>query len=302
MISMFTSFSNLLTILKTDKINIKDISVVQLNLFNTLFGTSIWLNGNQIELCHQSTEIINSVSLKEIEHIHFMETQVNNTRDEGMKKILLASIQVVYEQLFELKNTHTKNLPIILLMSEDDIFILSQINNAIVNQISLGINYFSLSSKETSLRQIDPYFFKEHLGQIYCVAFCHKNKEVRTFLFNRIKGVTDTYSRFEKPRKASEEELFRFSLGIYLGSKDASWIELKCKNHLLPILTSHPIHKSQNLSLDSTHFFTLKCQLTVTDELKRRLLQYGSDIEVLYPKSLIHLLLEESDKIQRMYR
>lgn len=301
MVSIFTSFSHLLSILKADKINSTDVSSVQLNLFNTLFGTNIVLNENEIELCERSTSIISTVTTEDIEHINYLETKVKYTTDEEMKKVLLTAIQVIYEHFISLENTHTKHLSIILNMSEDELYILSQINNTIIHQISLGINYFSLSSEETSLRQIDPYFFREHLNQIYCVAFCHKHKEVRTFLLSRIKGVTETYSQFEKPRKASEEELFRYSLGIYLGNKDASWIELKCKNHLLPIIASHPIHVTQNISLDSTHFFTLKCQLTVTDELKRRLLQYGSDIEVLYPKSLINTLLEESDKIKKMY-
>ena len=302
MVSIYTSFSKLIEQFKTDQQNVTDISDVQLNLFNTLFCTNICLKNEMLEFCDRSTVTLSKISLSDLKHIKFLEEKVNHLQNELEKNSVLQSIQVIYEFLFELKNSSFTKLSIILNMATNEISNLSQISDAILKQISLGINYFSLSSEETSLRQIDPYFLKEYLGQIYCVAFCHKHKEIRTFLLERIKGVTETYTHFEKPRKASDDELFRYSLGIYLGNKDAQWIELKCKNHLLPIIQSHPIHKNQNLSLDSTHYFTLKCQLMVTDELKRRLLQYGSDVEVLYPKSLIDLLVEESDKIKNMYR
>ncbi len=86
-----------------------------------------------------------------------------------------------------------------------------------------------------------------------------------------------------------------------MGDLDAQRIELKCKNHLLPIIKAHPIHSNQKISLDSTNYFTVKTQIHVTDELKRKLLQYGSDIEILYPKSLIELLVKEAQKTIELY-
>jgi predicted DNA-binding transcriptional regulator YafY len=106
---------------------------------------------------------------------------------------------------------------------------------------------------------------------------------------------------FTKHSSTTNENIFRYSVGIFISDSDAAWVSLKCKNHLLPILKAHKIHPSQNINLDSQEFIMVKFQAHITEELKRKLLQFGSDIEVSFPQSLAKMLVKEAEKIKKLY-
>jgi len=299
MLFHLTKFSKLIRALKLNSTYTDEANVLQ--LFNILFGTHAQITTEKRHLCDQMKNVLECINEEELNYIELSESLILQEKNKETQRTLIYSLAKFYEYLLKPEYPVSNYLNALFKLDDDEFGILEIIQRGILEEKTLGLNYFSLHSKETKLRKINPYFLKEHAGQLYIVGHCHKHNETRTFLVRRVKGVTTTYDTFEKPMYATEDDLFRYSVGIYLSQEDAQWVEIKCKNHLLPILKEHPIHPSQSISLDSTEYFTVKCQLNITDELKRCLLVYGADIEILYPKSLIKLVVEEYEKINRLY-
>jgi hypothetical protein len=267
----------------------------------TVFDINIRIDGDKVILDKESEGKLKVISAEDISHIHFVESLYNNEADPQIKFRLSKNIELLYEKIFSLSSIPSEVIEWALNDDGFDLNTLTTIAKAIENKISIGLRYFSLHAQETSLRQIDPFFLKYYRGQVYLIAYCYKNKDTRTFLLSRIRGITETYDRFERDLPFSLESIFKHSIGIYLGDQNPKWIQLKCQNHLLPIIKQHKIHSSQQILLDSTDYFTVKCQLVLTDELVRTLMQYGADIEVIFPDSLRAKLAENLKKMLDLY-
>lgn len=268
----------------------------------TVFNINVTIDGDTITLDKDSAQKLKIISSESLSHIHFVENLYKNEADPQIRSRLSKNIELLYEKVFSLTSIPAEVIEWALNNDEFDLATLTTIAKAIETKVSIGVRYFSLHSQETTLRQIDPFFLKYYRGQVYVIGYCHKNNDTRTFLLSRIRGITETYDRFERDMPISYESMFKHSIGIYLGDQNPKWIQLKCQNHLLPILKQHPIHSSQQILLDSANYFTVKCQLVVTDELVRTLLQYGADIEVMFPESLRDKLSETLENMMAIYR
>ncbi|MDP2807789.1 MAG: WYL domain-containing protein [bacterium] len=64
---------------------------------------------------------------------------------------------------------------------------LETLHKARKHNVQTEIEYYSGSSGQSSTRTIEPYGFVMFNGSWYAVAFCHKNREQRTFKISRIK-------------------------------------------------------------------------------------------------------------------
>jgi predicted DNA-binding transcriptional regulator YafY len=291
-------FKDGITSLKELGIESQDALLKQLA---TVFDINISIDGDRIILDKESESKLKVISAEDMSHIHYVETLFKNEADPQVRSRLSKNIELLYEKVFSLTTIPADVIEWALNHDEFDLQTLMTIAKSIDNKISIGLRYFSLHSQETTLRQVDPFFLKYYRGQVYLIGFCYKHEETRTFLLSRIKGITETYDRFERDLPLSYESMFKHSLGIYLGDQNPKWIQLKCKNHLLPILKQHPLHASQQITLDASNYFTAKYQLVVTDELVRTLLQYGADLEIIFPESLRERLSEELNKMVQLY-
>ncbi|MCB0278940.1 MAG: WYL domain-containing protein [Calditrichaeota bacterium] len=271
------------------------------NAINDLFTVRIETSNHQFHFDAQSAKTINQIDSEQLTHIDFLEKLYEKETDQLRKESLQISLESVFEAVYSANKFAPAVINWAMRNRDFDTRILHVIADSIEKQITIGVSYFSLNSIETTLRKIDPYYIKTYKGQVYLIGFCHKHKTIRTFLISRIKGITETYDRFKKDASVSLQSLLKHTIGIYLGNQNPQWVKLKCSNDLLPILKAHPLHASQEISLDSNEYFSLKCQLVITDELKRLLLQFGSEIEILYPESLIDMVLEEAQEIVALY-
>ncbi|MDZ4655241.1 MAG: WYL domain-containing protein [Coriobacteriia bacterium] len=94
---------------------------------------------------------------------------------------------------------------------------------------SVDIMYFSASSGTTRLRRVRPYRVFNHRGAWYVLAFDESVAEERTFRLDRVRDVTPTDERFERPVTALGAEA-PFTTGSVPGTAhvhfdDASGVE-----------------------------------------------------------------------------
>ncbi|MNY00832.1 hypothetical protein D3C86_1333410 [compost metagenome] len=77
--------------------------------------------------------------------------------------------------------------------------VLPVIEQAIKEERSLDVSYYSMSREEFSVRRIDPYGVK-HVGDLHwLIAYCHLREDRRVFRIDRFKTATLSEVRFKPP-------------------------------------------------------------------------------------------------------
>lgn len=84
------------------------------------------------------------------------------------------------------------------------------LEQAVNEQRSVEITYFSMTREEFTIRKVDPYGLKPDGDLWWMVAYCHLREDMRVFRVDRIKEACLTHEGFERPRAFSLDEYFDF--------------------------------------------------------------------------------------------
>ncbi len=82
------------------------------------------------------------------------------------------------------------------------------LEQAVAEQRSVEINYFSMTREEFTTRKVDPYGLKPDGDLLWMVAFCHLRDDMRVFRVDRIKEASLTHDAFVRPETFSLDEFF----------------------------------------------------------------------------------------------
>jgi predicted DNA-binding transcriptional regulator YafY len=157
-----------------------------------------------------------------------------------------------------------------------------RIEEAIRAKKAIVINYLSLKNEE-SKRKIAPYALSFRKHAWYLIGHCYLRDEIRTFRLGRVEKLKVTNEKIEIPADFSVEEYFRSSWGVYKGRikkfkvlfKGAAAIAIKTSSH-------HANEQIKNLDDGNVEYLVYA---SGEDEFIRWVLGYGSEAEILEPKS-----------------
>lgn len=163
------------------------------------------------------------------------------------------------------------------------------------------VRYRSLNSGRTSDRRIRPYHVFNHRGDWYVVAFDARRSAVRDFAVHRIRRITVTTEAYEVPREFDFQRYAADAFGIEKGTKpvqvkirfgprQARWIRER---------TWHPTARVQGL-IDGGCI--LRLAVTGLGEVRRWVMQFGSEAEVLAPAALRRQVAEDLEAASAAYR
>jgi len=82
------------------------------------------------------------------------------------------------------------------------------LEQAVSEQRSVEIVYFSMTREEFSTRKVDPYGLKPDGDLLWMVAYCHLREDMRVFRVDRIKEAALTHEAFSRPSAFSLDEFF----------------------------------------------------------------------------------------------
>jgi predicted DNA-binding transcriptional regulator YafY len=165
------------------------------------------------------------------------------------------------------------------------------------------ISYYSASTSELSEnRKINPYRTVERKGVWYVVAWCHLRNDLRMFALHRIRDY-----------KKIEDERFRINEGLDIDKYLKSAFQLEhgdgerqVKIKFNPIaarfIRERIWHESQKLEEHDDGSCTLEFLTQSLDEVKRWVLYYGANAEVLQPSELRDLVRDEFAAGALMYQ
>ncbi|HEY2492932.1 MAG TPA: YafY family protein [Paenibacillus sp.] len=171
--------------------------------------------------------------------------------------------------------------------------ILKKLEQGIVNESSVEIEYHTNREEQPKRRIVDPYGILYWNNNWYVIAFCHLRNEIRSFKVGRIISIIQTEITFNRPKFFSASEFFMKNL----------LPEVEDKQGLIPLVVSGKTSALDNLC---QHWFlghhfkerTSKKVIFLLEEeaihtyVPYLLLPYGKSIQVIEPISLKQKLIE----------
>src|SRR6185503_724833 len=174
---------------------------------------------------------------------------------------------------------------------------LRTIQAALVERRRLRLRYYSMSRDEVTDRRVDPYHLTLHNGGYYLVARCHLREAVRLFAVERIREVKAEATRFQRPADFDLDKYLSGAWGIIRG--DIVTVKVIFGRGVARYIKDRLWHPTQRLrDLDGGRV-ELTLRVADTLEVRRWILGFGPEAEVVEPASMRDALRREAEALAR---
>ncbi len=166
------------------------------------------------------------------------------------------------------------------------------IERALLERRRLDIRYYSMSRDEENRRQVDPYHLTVFDGGFYLVGYCHWRKAERIFAVERIRELQMLALRFTVPPGFNAEEYLKHSWGIVHGQLVP--VKVVFSRAVARYIRDRLWHPSQKLRELPDGRLEVSFRVADTLELRRWILGYGPEAEVMEPVAMREALAQEA--------
>lgn len=173
--------------------------------------------------------------------------------------------------------------------------VLDAITKAVHHGFSIRIAHAAAGHKSAVTRRVDPYKLWFANGGLYLVGFDHGKDDVRVFAVDRIRRVEVTKLRFEFLQGFDFDEFQKSAFQVIGG--EARLVRIQFSKDQAPYVRERVWHESQKLEEQADGSVILSLQVASMWEVKRWLLGWGKDAEVLAPTSLRDEIKQECKDI-----
>lgn len=171
---------------------------------------------------------------------------------------------------------------------------------ALEERRTVWVRYYTVSRDQVSERYLDPYHVRYHQGAWYLIAYCHTRAEVRIFALDRIRELKVMEERFEPVNDFSLEEYLGLSMGIERGY--GVWeVAIKFTPFQARWIRERKWHASQEMEELDDGSLILKLKVAGLNEVKRWVLSFGKEAEVLAPPELREEIAAELAAMVALY-
>ncbi|MCG3164577.1 MAG: hypothetical protein POELPBGB_00331 [Bacteroidia bacterium] len=166
--------------------------------------------------------------------------------------------------------------------------------HAIKNKLMVRFVYRKFWEDEESNRSAEPLALKEFKGRWYLIAKDKKDNLVKSFGLDRIHELELTKAKFKPDAALNIAERFRNSFGVINPPDEKPQkIVLSFSTFQAKYIKSYPLHSSQKVISETKDECRIELYLLVTHDFVMELLSFGSEVEVLEPKSLRREIAKE---------
>lgn len=163
------------------------------------------------------------------------------------------------------------------------------------------VRYRSLSSNRTSERRLHPYHVFNHRGDWYVAARDEARAAVRLFALHRIRRLTVTTEPFAIPRDFSFRKYMAAAFGVQQGGRPVE-VQVRFAPRQARWIRERKWHRTARIQEELDGGLVLRLQIAETSEIKRWVLQFGSEAEVLRPASLRRAIAEDLAAAGKRYQ
>ena len=183
--------------------------------------------------------------------------------------------------------------------AKEEIF--DQLTRAIANSQSVEMEYFSQYRNELTRREVDPYHIHNYQGDWYVTGYCHWRKDWRDFALTRIQRLRVLERVFSIPAGFDKAAYLKNQFGIEKGGAPQE-VVIRFSPQQARWMREKVWHQTEQKISQEDGALLLKMFVPVTSELKRWVMQYGADAEVLAPAELRQMVAREVQELAERYR
>ncbi|GAB6178768.1 WYL domain-containing transcriptional regulator [Desulfotomaculum defluvii] len=173
--------------------------------------------------------------------------------------------------------------------------IFSQINQAILDQVTVEITYESYSSHTNSARRVNPYHMLFREGFWYLIGYCHLRGEIRIFRIDRIKRLETLDNKFQIPREFSLGDFFKNSW--QLGKGNLTTVKVLFYPPISALIRENTWHHTQKIEEIQGDSLIFTVCVEGTWEIKKWILGWGVGAICLEPEELRKEIKREIEEL-----
>lgn len=163
------------------------------------------------------------------------------------------------------------------------------------------IDYYSPHNNQSTTRDILPLHLLNYMGTWPIIAHCNVKKELRDFVLSRIKSVSACAGSIDVHVPASHvKDYIRQTFGIFHG-KETLEVCLRFAKDIAPWIAEQSWHPAQKVETDNKGRHCLTIPVADFREIKREILRYGAQVEVVSPTALRNEVKKEIEKMKNIY-
>lgn len=181
--------------------------------------------------------------------------------------------------------------------------VLRKLEESIVNELAIEIEYHTSKEEQSKCRTIDPYGLVYWSNKWYVVGFCYMRNEIRSFRVDRIYNIAQTKIKFNRPQDFSAGKFFMEKL--LDSSKDKKkfiYLIIGGKKSSLDNLCQHWFLGHYFKERTSNQVIFLLEEEIIYTYVPHLLLPYGKSIQVIEPLSLKKKINETLLELIKYYK
>lgn len=163
---------------------------------------------------------------------------------------------------------------------------LPELLKAIKEKLIIQFSYTNFNNGKVKDREVLPLLLKEYSNRWYLISFNPSKSKIMTFGLDRMSALVITEDHFLDQFDFNADNYFKHSIGITANDNKAEEILFKVDKVGSKYLKSQPLHKSQKVIKEGNNRDTFSLNVLISEELKRIILSYGPQIEVIKPEKL----------------
>lgn len=175
-----------------------------------------------------------------------------------------------------------------------------ELDHAIKHHLSVKMRYYTMYRDATTDRMVDPYKLLSKDGRSYMMAWCHKRKEVSIFRLDRIRKLVVTDKAFDIDPEFDESEFLDPMFGIFNDGKPFK-VKVRFSPWVARWIREDRWHPSQKFTEMSDGSLQVDMKVTGTIDVKRWILSFGRDAEVLAPEHLRKAITYDAEVMRETY-
>lgn len=173
--------------------------------------------------------------------------------------------------------------------------------DALLHARPLRIEYYSPHNDESTSRDIIPLHLLSYMGTWHVIGHCTLRNELRDFALSRIQTIEPSPIKIPTPTGAdSIKEYLRWNFGI-MSSTESIEVCIRFSPDIAPWIQEQVWHANQTVSRQTDGSICLTFPVADFREIKREILKYGSQVEVVSPRGLRDEVREEVKKMNKLY-
>jgi predicted DNA-binding transcriptional regulator YafY len=184
-------------------------------------------------------------------------------------------------------------------VSADNVKIFGQLVQAVQDHKRVDLEYWTASRNVTNRRKVDPYHLTLIEGGWYLIGYCHLREEELMFATGRIRSLRITPEKFERPASFQLSRYLDKSFRVMRGEQSYQ-VRLLFTAAVAPYIREREWQPDQKLRSRRDGRLEMTLRVSHLLEVRRWVMSWGSDCEVLEPAELQTEIQHELEQMIRL--